>query len=90
MNWHKCRDKDNRYINLPSKDGFYLVCVQFSKSLYYEVVSYTSDLSEIDNITFPKETFQHRHGFYDMNSEWDYFEVYDVIAWTEIKPYVGE
>jgi hypothetical protein len=86
MNWISVKD------HLPTKDIEYCsVTIDcFGVSRYIKTVSYTKDLSKVDEWDFPADEYKGVSGFYDNDSEWSYYEVSNVLAWCEVEPYEGE
>lgn len=68
----------------PDKDGDYL-CISEIGSVYFRrILHFTHDLYQINHYDFRKYRKTKCSGWYDIDSEFDYFEVKDIIAWCEL------
>ncbi len=54
------------------------------------VLSWANDLSKVDKYVFPADKYKEVGGFYDIDTEWGHYVVYDVLAWAKVDMYEGE
>lgn len=52
-------------------------------------VRFTFNLHEFDSYDFGGEEYK-REGFYDYDSEWGYYEIFNVLAWMPLPEPYGE
>lgn len=65
----------------PPKNGKYLVTINYTDRSVLQIVRYTNNLSKVDKYDFKGDT---NPGWYDYDSEYGYYPVYDVVAWMEL------
>ena len=63
---------------MPKENGEYLCQINFGNHELFEVLSFSTNLYEVDEYDFCDIN---RAGFYDFDSEWGYHEVHNVVAW---------
>ena len=66
---------------LPKEDGTYLCQINYGHHELFEVLSFSTNLYEVDEYDFCDIN---RAGFYDFDSEWGYYEVHNVVAWQSL------
>ncbi len=66
---------------LPKEDGEYLCQRNFGNHELFEVLSFSTNLYEVDEYDFCDIN---RAGFYDFDSEWGYYEAHNVVAWQPL------
>lgn len=86
MEWISVKD------HLPTEDiEDCLVTINcFDVGRYMNILSYAKDLSKVDKWDFPAKDYKNVSGFFGYNSEYGYYEVDNVLAWCEAKPYEGD
>ncbi len=81
----------NKYIwhkDKPKKDGRYLVVTTINWNTikddikyHIQISNFAKNLYEVDKYDFPNDK---RSGWYKYDSEYGYYEIDNVIAWTEL------
>lgn len=66
----------------PTEEGLYLIHPDIG---VFDFAKYSKDLRKVDKYAFE----EHRAGWWKYSSEWGFYEVKDVIAWTYIPAYEG-
>lgn len=87
--WIPCSER------LPKEDGRYIITIDYSNPYInrdlgtgVEMAYFSTDLSSVGTHTFANER---RPGWYDVDSEYGYYEVNGVIAWMpRPEPYKPE
>lgn len=77
MEFHNiCRD------GLPNKNGKYITINQWVGSAYISISNFATDLYKIDRYDFNLR--KGKHGWYDYDSEYGYYELDGILAWAEM------
>lgn len=75
--------KDIGRDGLPNKNGKYLTIIRgLFGDIYIDIYSFATNLYEIDKYDFAKR--KGKPGWYDYDGEYGYFEINNVLAWTDI------
>lgn len=69
------------YKNKPRKNGAYLVVTKSNFGTNISISNYAKNLYKIDNYDFYNVKGS---GWYKYDSEYGYYEIDNVIAWTEL------
>lgn len=82
--WHNLKENPE---DLPN-EGQVLCAIKhyFVNDIYYDILSFTNDLEQIDDYIF---SGNNRNGFYQFGSDYDIYVINDVVAWKYIKPFEG-
>lgn len=74
----------NKYIwhkDKPRKNGAYLVVTKSSSGTHISISNFAKNLYKIDKYDFYDAK---KSGWYKYDSEYGYYEIDNVIAWTEL------
>lgn len=78
--WIKCSDQ------LPEEKGYYLVVKQIFNFQLMDVVRFTNNLYEVDDLDFPKDRYDDVSGWYECDDEMGYYILDNVTHWSKLPP----